>query len=487
MKKLLALVLALVMVCGFTACNNNNGTGEETANADAVSWYMMFPEQEDLQLVEDELNNRISEKLGTTVDIMRLDPAAYNQKTNVMFASGEVFDLCWMSPGAGYYNYATKGALMPMNDLIAEYAPLSYAAVPEKFWDAARVDGEIYGFLNYQIVGRQFGFVMDQEMVKAANFDYESMTNYKDIEPLLSYVHENHPDDIAYGRFNGSSYSNHFNSWGMIPITELCCFRADDENITVLSSYEQPEYLELCKSMRDWYEKGYIEPDAATITNNVELRKGGKIKCWFDMTGPGFEPTFEAGTGGRPVYTKVVVDPLVTSENIIATMNSISATSKKPEKAMQLLEMVNQNEEDIYNLLCFGIEGKHYTKVGENRIELAEDTKYYPNIAWAWGNQFNAYLMPGQPDNLWEMTKELNANADISPLMGFCFNSEPVKTQVSQLTSVVDEYDSILGTGTVEPTEKYDEFIAKLKAAGIDDVVAEMQRQIDEWRAGQEA
>ena len=82
---------------------------------------------------------------------------------------------------------------------------------------------------------------------------------------------------------------------------------------------------------------------------------------------------------------------------------------------------------------------------------------------------------------MWEKTKELNNTAEQSKLLGFSFDSENVKSEVSQVTSVITEYDSLLGTGTVDPDTMYQEFIDKLKSAGIDNLIAEVQTQVDTW------
>jgi putative aldouronate transport system substrate-binding protein len=92
--------------------------------------------------------------------------------------------------------------------------------------------------------------------------------------------------------------------------------------------------------------------------------------------------------------------PYITSDSPTATMNAISASSKNPEKAIKLLEVLNIDKE-IFNLLCFGIEGEHYKKAGDNRIEKIND-KYKFTTAWMFGNQFNAYLTPEQTDDVWE-------------------------------------------------------------------------------------
>ncbi|WP_420869691.1 DUF3502 domain-containing protein [Cohnella ginsengisoli] len=67
--------------------------------------------------------------------------------------------------------------------------------------------------------------------------------------------------------------------------------------------------------------------------------------------------------------------------------------------------------------------------------------------------------------------------------MGFVFDEANVKNEITQMTAVVTEYQSIF-TGAVKNPEKLlDERNAKLKSAGIEKVQAELQKQIDAWRA----
>lgn len=49
-----------------------------------------------------------------------------------------------------------------------------------------------------------------------------------------------------------------------------------------------------------------------------------------------------------------------------ASNTAISINSKHPERAMQLIGLMNTEKgKDLYNLLVFGIEGEHYTKVND--------------------------------------------------------------------------------------------------------------------------
>ena len=144
--------------------------------------------------------------------------------------------------------------------------------------------------------------------------------------------------------------------------------------------------------------------------------------------------------------------------------------------------MVNHNVDNVYNLLCYGIEGKHYNKVGENRIETIKDSGYAPNKSWEFGNNFNAYLMEGQEDDIWEQTKEVNETATVSKLLGFALDTEPIKSELEACNAAVEEYMYNLTAGAVDIDTKLPEFQKKLKNAGVDRMIAEVQKQVDEWK-----
>ena len=140
---------------------------------------------------------------------------------------------------------------------------------------------------------------------------------------------------------------------------------------------------------------------------------------------------------------------------------------------------MNTNVE-AYNLLCYGIEGKHYTKVDDNHIRLDKNSGYYFNAAWKFGNQFNAYLLEGQDDNVWEETKKLNDEAEKSKIIGFVFDTSNVQTELSQMATVVGEYANY-DNGSVNWRDTFDEYKTRMMNAGAENVLKEVQRQLDEY------
>lgn len=78
---------------------------------------------------------------------------------------------------------------------------------------------------------------------------------------------------------------------------------------------------------------------------------------------------------------------------------------------------------------------------------------------------------------------EFNNNAIQSKALGFVFDSTAVKTEMAAVKAVMDEYRLSLENGTIDPKENLPKFRQALKDAGIDTVIAEKQRQLDEWSA----
>jgi putative aldouronate transport system substrate-binding protein len=101
-----------------------------------------------------------------------------------------------------------------------------------------------------------------------------------------------------------------------------------------------------------------------------------------------------------------------------------------------------------------------------------------------YGNQFLAYFKEGQSITDWDDTMALNRNAKPSPALGFAFDSVPVQTELASVSAVVKEYELSLSTGSVDPARVLPEFLDKLKGAGSERIIAEVQKQLDAWKAG---
>ena len=102
--------------------------------------------------------------------------------------------------------------------------------------------------------------------------------------------------------------------------------------------------------------------------------------------------------------------------------------------------------------------------------------------AWEFGNQFASWTMPGQADDVWQITEELNNNSEVSDNLGFTIDDSDYQTELAQLAAVSAEYST--GFYTCEDLDAYlAERAAKLEAAGLQTLVDGVQAQLDAFRA----
>ena len=73
-----------------------------------------------------------------------------------------------------------------------------------------------------------------------------------------------------------------------------------------------------------------------------------------------------------------------------------------------------------------------------------------------------------------------NNNAQKSAALGFAFDTSSVENELTQLDNVCSKYQIGLECGAIDPSS-LDEFNAELKAAGIEKVIEEKQRQLNEF------
>ena len=81
-----------------------------------------------------------------------------------------------------------------------------------------------------------------------------------------------------------------------------------------------------------------------------------------------------------------------------------------------------------------------------------------------------------------DMERNLPASRK-SPAIGYSFNSEPIAAELAAVQTVIAQYAPSLNAGALDPEKALPEFISALKDAGIDEVIAENQKQFDEYLA----
>lgn len=456
---------------------------EEEAEAEApaaddgetvtVKWLFPIDKAEDHDLVMEDLNKKIKEKINVELELICVPQGEYNDKVTLAATSGEDFDLMftatWLNPFAT--NIARDG-LLPLDDLVAEYGQDMMASMPDWLPEVAKVDGKLYAIPNQQIIAKQYGVIVQKEYADKYGFDLTSMKDISEFYPFLDEVAANEPTLFPIDQRQSMVLAGYEDLVGGVAF-----IKNGDKDANVVSIVDI--IGEQDKMDKEWYDKGYIREDIATVTDNSADVKANRYVSTIGTYKPGWGAEQSARNGAE--YIDVPIEgAYVGAMSGAETMTAINVNSKHPEEAMKLLNLVYTDKE-IFNELLFGIEGTHYTKTGENSVEPVADSKYnYGSQAWKFGNQFLAWTLPGQADDVWEKTAALNESAEVSPLRGFTFNPENVQAELAQISAVMQEYKNM--QYQAEDIEKFTaEKCEKLNQAGVQTVVDEVQRQVDEF------
>lgn len=263
------------------------------------------------------------------------------------------------------------------------------------------------------------------------------------------------------------------------------------ENLEVVNYFETQEYKDLIHTFRDWYEKGYLSEDHITSNANyTEAIKAGMGFSYIQTTKPGIDKE-ESSKVGKDITVVTIIDEFATTTAPQTLQWAIANKTQYPESTMRFLNLLYTNA-DIMNLFAWGIEGVHYQVLEDGQIDYpdgvdAGSSGYNLRRGWAFGNQFLTYIWEGDSPSLWEDMGAFNKNAPVSKAFGFTFDTSKVQTEYAAVTNVVNEYRAALEFGLLDnQDEALEEYNARLMEAGLDKIIAEKQRQLDEWAQNQQ-
>lgn len=482
-RLLSALVCAVMLASCLCACGSGKDKDGNSANIIAdnpdehvkLVWYIRTPEPRGFKEVMEEANKQLKDKLNVTLDLRCVEPGDYDAKMQLAAASGEEFDLEWTAAGANdYQSNVTKNAFMDITDYL-ETDELKYIKnlYRDAIWDACRVNGKIYGIPVEQVIYNQDSIQFLKSYMDKYNINpYEKLKTMDDLEDIYATVHAGEPDLIMTTAVYGVWFEKGTNLPGTWSI---------DKNGVVTDFSDRPNRgLEGAKLARRWYENGYFPVDIATFSETESYLNQGKILSYYQRYLPGVEGKAKIKRG-YDVNIVPTSDKIISRSSVQSTLTAVSFTSKHPMRALKLVQLLHQDA-DLLNLICYGIEGRDYTKDPENPKRMNRDSGAYYVAEFMIGSQFLAYLVPSYEDGVWEETRSENEAADIDPNIGFSFDRKPVETEIANVSAVSEEYKG-MNFGLYEDVESvYNEREEKYEKAGKYIIKEEIERQFKEWQ-----
>lgn len=484
--RVIAAVLAAIFAMGMLAgCGNKNKKSSDGTKE--ILWYVVGEEKKDNGIVLEKINAILNEKIGMKIKLKYLTSDNYD----LVLQSGESYDLIYAPDWMGYWENVSRGAFAEItDDDLKTNAPYIWENT-QKYLFAAKNNGKLYGIPGIREYAPDRCYAARGDLMD--KYGIKDLYSIENVDKYLMAVAENEKNIIAFDAPGTNPYFN-LNMWasdwgwaavGTLSFGEHVYFRLDDPERKLFKAIDQPETKEFSDTMKKWMDAGVFSK--SVLSNNVSatdsFKNGRSALCWLANPGECNKMWVEFQEDDRkawdvrfyPVYSKT--QRMYNYLNIVA---AVSNFSKNKADALKVLNEVYANEE-VYNLIIHGIKGTHWD-VDEKGyyVALAEDS--YASGSWGVNNdnyQMETELVFPGAEKLVSMLESFRV-AD--PIINCQTSVENVKNVKIALDEVYKTYTTPRCYGAVDDVDKaIAEEKAALEKAGIDEYMADLQRQLDEY------
>ncbi len=419
------------------------------------------------------VNNSEVDPLPTEVDpltgeITYLPTAIYpNFDTyESMLANGEQVDIVNTGSGLGIHGgsnntyglFREKGYLEPLNDYLqTEQGRVLYEQYDEVTWAATTdADGTTYAISTGGKVALPMILEFNETICEEYGIDSYSINSLDDLEPYMEVLAE----DYIYGICMDPRGDPEF--YQMVDFCRYEGIYINAETAQAENIFENERALEYLEKIADYKEKGYIM-NVPTIAENY-------LCSLYDSSPSELDSSIIVGNG------------YLQSKEISGKVG-ISSQSEHKEEAFQLLVLLNTDRE-LANIMYSGIEGRNYVindgikQLNKNALPYFDYTETMVNDVIAEGNY-------GDNPNK-ESDEALSREyTEVSPFYYFEITDTQLQAKIEELAAIYDEFYGVFYGDYGEYGDLETALAAaneQLKAAGIDEALAEVNRLYNEWK-----
>ncbi|MDR1665080.1 MAG: ABC transporter substrate-binding protein [Clostridiales bacterium] len=391
-----------------------------------------------------------------------------------MIRSGEHFDLAF-TDASSYNQLVNMGAFSDITYSVRSQSPDLWASIPKLLWQGAHVNGRIFAVPTYKDSSQTQYWAFDASYARKYGIDLSILRDMADLDAVFRKMKRGEGADFYPLKFfNGNYFSGIFFEYdalstGLLPIG----VKLDDPTRTLVYTLEQPEVMERLTLLHEWYQDGLINPDART-----RAEAAGAPPFLSSVGWPGAENLWERTYGVEEYVSTTVNGPIYTTDSVQGSMNAISADSAYTDEALKLLERIN-TDHTLRDMLAYGIEGRNFAYESENVVQVLNND--WNVEVFSQGSFFVMSQMSGGPPNQWEQLLAVNESATPSVLMGFMLNIQDIALEMDMCNDIWRRYHIDLLTGVADPAVAVPACMAELKAAGIETIVSEAQKQIRQY------
>lgn len=408
----------------------------------------------------------------------------YSVNLETAITGGQAIDLLATDPQSNavspypYGGLVEKGLLEPMKPWLKGEGKSLYEAYPENLWDTLTYKGNIYS-LNFSLnwLNSAHLYVSESLMgkhgLKLSTFEGKRLD---ELPALFDTVGEKEGrDSFNLLSILGMNYYVNFQAGANSCISSAVALSYDQGAAEFI--LDDQDYINALKAISQIGASGNLcstdalsnvsSDDVFAMLTSANEYDDWASSCLNDKNGDLY-PFIDAKIKSVSYYRNTF------------TGTGISALSQNKEGAFWILTQINTVPE-LANALYYGQEGQDYE---------INNGKASTEAGWFELSYGNAILsMPSAIDKAdkAEIMQDILSTAEPTPFPGFFFDATPVSEQIAATDGIIAELDKLMTPDNEsERVSDFDAFIADIRArceaAGVYDIVDEVNRQLEAWR-----
>ncbi|WP_136605141.1 ABC transporter substrate-binding protein [Paenibacillus dokdonensis] len=508
-KKVLASILIMfVMLSGMlTACSGSGGTtpakeessGEKTNVPDSgspaeakvsgtVKIVLPGDAPKDLANVQKAIEDKMkADGLALKLEFTYFPWDQYTNKLNLIAASGENYDLAWTHV-SWLSQIVSKHVVSPLDEWLDKNGKELKDSIPSANWSSASIDNKIYGIPTLVPTAENNNFFAIRGDLRK-KYNLPEIQTLSDFEKYLDTIKKNEPGMMPIANDGSRGLLREFGNV-YLPVGDVGAgpgyVDPTDPELKVQNFYDSEIFKNIVNTKRKWYQNGWMPKDAQEIKDPESALNNGKLSAiWSNVLKTTERIDAFKKTLPQSELEDVFLNPDKPKYVFDAASNllSIFSTSKNPEGAIAFVNWFRSNQ-DNYDLFSYGVKDVNYKMDGNAiSVEGINEKQSYNQVYWAWDDIRMKHFSKDVSPELVQKLQQWDESAVEAPTLGFRFNADPVKAEMAQINAVEKEYVDAAYAGFSDYDQFFPKFQSKLKSAGIEKVIVEMQRQLDEFTA----
>ena len=461
-KKILAALLALLMLLSLSACSQGPAEGESSGEVSAdgtlphvtLRFYLAGPDYSARERVWDNVSAVCGDRLNADFEIVFIPWGdEYPQKLQLAISSGDDFDMCFDADWWSYNTLVNKGAYLDISELAQEYMPNYYKRLEET------------GNLSACYVGDGMYFLQEAKRLNPdATHIFECYGDY-DIMTMLQ------------PKYNMAKWDFHY-----------LTFDLSADKVVIVPEEQTELFAEAGYWAKKWVDDGVYPIDIAT--NNAAHTALGDKHNYAGYSMYEYIAYDDRWKDENFHYAELYPDGLFVNKSPTNNLLAINKNAKNPERTLMFLDLL-YTDDAVFDAVLYGIKGDTYDIDADGNYVWAEEGMDATNTSWMeWNSQWAFWRLekmkptPARSAEAWEMNNEfLVSEGNVNnPLAGFVPDTSNIKNEIAARDALYSELGFLIEYGLVDDVDAaIAEYQQKQKDAGVDKIVAEVQRQVDEY------